>query len=308
MNRADEYLSDLKEIGITHLFIHFWFRSYYDENNILRLRLQNEGFDFNLLFEKCNEYNIKPVIKIMTDHKDEYDTKELNNSSIYFEDYKKLTKEILDYDKNNLVELITIANENGLTRKDLGYREFWKDYIEWLRKDYPRLKISMSDFIGDIRTGKCDILDLLDIIGVNYYPKINSKSEYPSIKEVLRDFYTDDIYALQEYCKNNDKQFIITESGCSNWNYQYLEPEKGDSMQNYYNVGYNMNVGGNYDTGICIATSCLKHCIGYSILGLGGNYDPFYITQNFQLDKPLKRNYKNIFNINEIWGDYNSEQ
>ena len=307
MNRADEYLSDLKEIGLTHLFIHFWFRSYYDKDNVLHLRLQNEEFDFNLLFQKCNKFGIKPVVKIMTDHRDKYDINELKNPNIYFQEYKELTKKVLDCDKDGLVELITIANENGLLRKEFNYRDYWKEYIEWIRNDYPRLKISTSHFAGDIRTGKCDILDLVDIIGINYYPSINSKNKYPSIKEVLRDFYTDDIYALQEYCKNNNKQFIITESGCSNWNYQHLEPENGNSMQNYYNTGYNMDVGGNYNIGICIATSCLEYCIGYSILGLGGNYDPFYVSQHYQLDKPLKRNYKNIFSINEIWGDYSNE-
>lgn len=303
MNRADEYFSDLKRIGFTHIFIHFWFRVYYDENSNLHLRLQNEGFDFNKLFKKCNEYNLKPVIKIMLEHKNNYDTRELDNPKLYFQEYKELTKKILDYDNDNLVELITIANETELLRSNLGYRDYWKEYIEWLRKDYPRLKISMSHFIGDINSGKCDILDLVDIIGVNYYPSINSKNNYPSVNEVLKDFYTKDIYALQEYCKYNNKSFIITESGCSNWNYQYKEPEQGDSMQNYYNTGYNMKVSGNYDTGVCIATSCLEYCDGCCILGLGGNYDPFYETQSYQLDKSLKRNYENIFKISDIWGE-----
>ena len=136
MNRADEYLSDLKEIGITHLFIHFWFRSYYDENNVLRLRLQNEGFNFNLLFQKCNKFGIKPVVKIMTDHRDKYDINELKNPNIYFQEYKELTKKVLDCDKDGLVELITIANENGLLRKEFNYRDYWKEYIEWIRNIY----------------------------------------------------------------------------------------------------------------------------------------------------------------------------
>lgn len=306
-NRLEEFASELHEAGITHIFIHFWIRID-DEANMKdgtdnNIRLQNDGYDFGKLFDKCSKLKLEPVVKIMIDHKNNNDLTTPKNTERYFRQYTEITKKILDCDTNNNVKLITIANETGLIRDYANCREYWEEYIAWLRKDYPRLSISMSQFLGDINAGTCNIVDLVDIIGVNYYPSVTVDKPCPSVDDVLKEYYTDDLYALQEYCKNNNKKFMITESGCSCWEYQMQKPEKGNSMRTHHNTDLNKDVTANYVTAACIATSTLKDCCGYAILGLGGNYDPFNYNVEYQLDNPIERYQKGIDSIRKVWGD-----
>lgn len=294
----DEFiLPRIRGAGITHLFLHLYF--YDDENNRNHLTLKSHGeqndenVNSNLDWEddflekwrdiiiKVKNSEIVPVIKIMNDNY-EFDSLLIaENADIFFEDYLRLTKKILEQDKDtHYIEILTIANETHLIRDYMGLKQYWEDYIKAVKEERADIKISMSQFAGDIVNGVCDIVDLVDIIGINYYPAVPGVI-IPGVEDVISNIYNNDIYVIQEYCRMHNVKFMITEYGCSCWRGQAREPEQGNSMALYNNEDIEMHnylVQASYLQGGCIGFPLIKECIGLSILGLGkgSNYDWAY--------------------------------
>ena len=313
--RSDEILNKLKEIGFTHIFYHFWFRQETDENGNYtnHFRLQNSEFgekdkyegNFTELFRKTKKLGLKPCIKLMIDHANNNDISTPKNPDNYFSEYSNITKQILSYDEDKIIDIITIANETALIRNYAKCRKYWEEYIAMLRKDYPYLTISTSHFFQDFNDGICNIADLIDIIGINYYPHVMLNKACPSIEEAMAFFYQNEIYGIQQYCKEHNKKFIITECGCSCWNYQMQEPELGNSMQNYYNTGINWKIPVNYAVAGFRSAINMDYCQGLNLM-LGGNYCAVIINKSFTLYKDIEYNIYGLKKLSEILrGDIN---
>ena len=258
------------------------------------------------VIQKIVRKGLIPIIKIMSDHYDNNDSRDINNPDIFFYDYLELTKKILDSDKECDVELITIANESGYLRTYFDLKEYWKKYIyEIKRYRFNRgkeIKVSMSQFSKDIVNGICSITDLVDIIGFNYYPSIPDVA-VPSVEQVIERIYNNDIYVIQQYCKSLNKNFIITEYGCSCWEKQSSEPEMGNSMALYYKRQNNYLVQAAYLQGGCIGIPMISGCIGLDIWSLnkGSNYNWVY-----KCNIDTKKSEENIISYNavkSVWGD-----
>lgn len=307
-NRSEEILGKIKEVGFTHVFYHFWFRQDKELNKEKKdgrtnhLRLQNIEYDrFPLLIKKTVEMGLKPCIKLMIDHENDNDATLPDHPDEYFAEYTNITKTILSYDINKDVDIITIANETGLIRNYAQCRKYWEKYIEMLRRDYPYLTISTSHFYQDFDDGICNIADLIDIIGVNYYPHVELDKKCPSVEEALAYFYQDEIYGIQQYCKEHNKKFIITECGASCWNYQMQEPELGNSMQIYYNKGMNWEVPVNYAVAGFRAAMNMDYCQGLNLM-LGGNYCALIINQSFLLYNNITFNPYGLRELSKVLG------
>lgn len=297
MNKIDEILSAMKEASLNALFIHFMFCI--DDEKIIRLR--NENADFKKLFNKCAEYGIMPVVKIMNEHRS---TTQIDNLDNFFERYKKITKFILDQDVNKKVTFITIGNETGLLRKYCNCKEYWREYINWLHTDYPYIKVSTSQYVEDIYSSQYNIGDLVDVIGVNFYPGTGYEKDCPTVSEMVESFLTEKyIKSVDEYCSNHNKKFIITECGCSCWDRQCAEPENGNSQILWFKKRKNNNVTRNYAQAACISSQIYKNCIGLALTGLGGNYDSLFLPSSFQLRDNLNRDAKGIEMIKEAYNN-----
>lgn len=266
----------------------------------------SEEYYLSLLFDICHEYGISPGIKLMI--KDNMTLDFVNNHKFsFFEEYKNGIRYLLNCDSKKYISTILIANETNLIRHYAGLKSYWKDVIDTIHAEYPYVKVSASQFCSDMTSGQYDIADILDFVGINRYPKDSSWPDTPSVEEMLPVMYNDDdIFNTQEFCKNNNKKFVITECGVSHWSGQCREPELGGSMHDFFGKGYDFEMQANYIKASLIASSQMDYCIGHIIL-CGYDYDPIYLFSNKNalkevlIDKTL-----GFEGIKSVWGEKNN--
>ncbi|SFU33050.1 hypothetical protein SAMN04487886_100815 [Clostridium sp. DSM 8431] len=308
--KRDDIFVRWRDCGINHMFIHIKIKDNGRvPGNLINQKLtsydcdNSEEYYFSYLLEKCHEYNIKPCIKFMTDSSITIDYVK-NNTDRFFFQFKGIIRYLFSCDSNKYIDMITLANETNIIRKFAQLKSYWKDVIDMIHTSYKGVKVSASQFCSDISTGEYDIADLLDIVGINRYPKNKNWPDSPSCEEILPYMYNDaDIYHVQQFCKNNNKFFMISECGVSHWGGQCREPEMGNSMTNFYGKGYDYKMQAAYTKAAIIASKEMDYCVGHVII-CGADYDPiFKFNYNNPITGVIADNSYGFEAIKSVWGE-----
>lgn len=306
--KRDDIFSRWRDCGVNHLLLHVKI----EENKRIPGSITSQKFTslecdnteeyyLTALFKKCHDYNITPAIKLMIDGRLNIDFVN-KNKELFFSQYKNIIKYLFICDIDKYIDLITIGNETHLIRKYANLKSYWKDVIDMIHESFPKVKVSASQFCVDMSTGEYDIADILDIVGINRYPKNTNWPDTPTYEEMLPEMYNDaDIYNTQEFCKNNNTTFMITECGVSHWSGQCREPEMGNSMINFYNKGYDYIMQAAYIKSSLIASENMDYCVGHCIL-CGVDYDPiFKYDFNYPLKGAITDNFYGFEAIKSVW-------
>lgn len=201
--------------------------------------------------------------------------------SEFMKEYKQLLDNIVDISSTDFV---MIANESTMTRIDNPMVSYMRDICIDLKrrgkKDNESDRIVTASFLSsDIAYGNNCLGDLIDIIGINYYPSVRTGA-VPTIVETIQSISVSVLEEIRKYCSIYNKKFIISEYGCCPFEYQAFNPWKGYSeylktIENLKKQGLsedevmdkarktrNENVRANYVKGGCLAFQLIKECCG----------------------------------------------
>lgn len=149
-----------------------------------------------------------------------------NNYNVWFSEKTEMLKRVCSAIGNPTQ--VNVANENTFVTSNLDYRSNWESLISELRALFPNTLLSIHTYFSEFYNGTIVIADLLDLLGVNYYP-YTSDNAVPTSEEVKKAIYkpingVPFFDTMQEYCKKYGNEFIISEWGTSSFEYQCKNP------------------------------------------------------------------------------------
>ena len=210
-------IENYKKCGIEEVFLYLI--AIFDGNNI------STNISSSVLLEASNilkNNGFKVGIKVNDVGVDKINS---DNHEKWFSEKTRILKEVCSVIGNPTQ--INIANENPITNV-VEYRSGWEKLVSELRVSYPNTLLSVHTYFSDYYHGKIVVADLVDLLGINYYPYTSDK-KVPTTEEVKKAIYrpiNGDPFldTMNEYCERYNKKFIISEWGTASFEYQCKNP------------------------------------------------------------------------------------
>jgi hypothetical protein len=158
------------------------------------------------------------------------------NESTWFTNYEQAVRFYMEYAKNNGVDHFSIANENLSVSTDPALLSYWIAMINSLKSTYPTIQLSYNNsdpeqaiFIATQKAESDNLLNHLDFISMNVYPRLSENTLYTAGDESLNKMLKsvsllsirDTIHALSALY---DKEIFISETGCMGLDNSLYEP------------------------------------------------------------------------------------
>lgn len=193
------YLDDIKNTGCNAVLI------------IVHNKYANGTFVPNLTDEQviysiieAKKRNIKPILKL---HR--MGVYETNDISSWITEWGTIVYKYVEISKTYDIDTIVFCNEQDKFTKT--NREEWKIIIDRIKAN--GLKVAIS-YRGVAEYYSSVLNDLVDIIGINHYPKMTTNGYDISDTQMLRKFYS--FYNVVNNARYKyNKEVWITEIGCT---------------------------------------------------------------------------------------------
>ena len=196
---------------------------------------------------------------------------------------------------------INVANEILEVTSNKNYRSKWENMISSIKDSYPDVKLSVHTFFSEFYNGTIIIADLVDYLGVNYYP-YTTNNAVPTSEEVKKAIYKpiNGVYfidTMDYYCKKYNKKFIISEWGTASFEYQCKNPSTDYLAQSQKVI--NPNVQRIFISEACRLFPYMENCKGMYLWSSN-----CYRNENtaFERSWAWDENEYTINAISNVWG------
>lgn len=322
-----EMFNKLKAAGITNLCLSI--RVNKDDNLNLTTELSMEEINNFVTTAQRHDFSVSFH---MYDKKSHPSTTTTENLDTWFANYTNLLKTLVSVPN---VNIIAISNESEYNTLQMGSR--WEKLItelkEYMKENNINVILTGAEFADTVTKGTHGYMNNIDVIGINWYPSIKecihepyqSIASFEECKSAMETDYT--LNKINDYCKQNNKYFYVTEVGCFGYPYAYIAPA---TLENFYkNEGFDFDNSGtliksdtelinkfgrsyeqqaNYYGAACAVLPKYDRCIGAFLFSVSGanNIDWFYKSSQYST---TNINDSKIYNdipynkVKEIWGD-----
>ena len=193
------YLNDVAKNGLNAVFITA--HNNYEDGNFYP-NLTDEQVIFAIT--EAKKRNISPILKL---HRmGEYET---DNVTSWISAWGEVVDKYVTLSKEYNIDTIVFCNEQEKFTK--SNRNEWKTIIDKIKSNGLKVAISyrgVAEFYNSV------LNDLVDIIGINYYPKMTLKGYDISDSDMMKKFYS--FYSTVKTIKYKyNKEAWITEIGCT---------------------------------------------------------------------------------------------
>ena len=193
------YLDDVAKNGLNAVFITA-------HNNYINGNFKPNLTDDQVIFAitEAKKRNIKPILKL---HR--MGSTETDNIASWITAWGIVVDKYVTLSKSYNIDTIVFCNEQDKFTK--SNRNEWKTIIDKIKSNGLKVAISyrgMTEFHNSV------LNDLVDIIGINYYPKMTLKGYDISDSDMLKKFYS--FYNTINTIKHKyNKKIWISEIGCT---------------------------------------------------------------------------------------------
>jgi hypothetical protein len=223
--------------------------------------LQGQGFNISFKFHPNNNegYSVFTGSVVPTD------------PATWFAAYKAILLQALAVSQN--IKIVSVVNESESITQTQNYKTYWQDIITSIKAQNQTIKTtaSPSQGGGDLSEDKCVFWDLVDYLGVNYYPS-TPYIQVPTIRECKRTMYQlvsglPCFQLMVNQCLKYGKKIIITEIGVTPHEYQTSAP------YNWTDLGaYNETVQANFYEAFLNVLTNMSVCEGLFIWNVRDGY------------------------------------
>lgn len=224
------YLDDIAKNGCNAVFI-----TAHNEytNGVFTPNLTDEQVVYSIT--EAKKRRIKPILKLHRMGKYEAD-----NELSWITEWGKIVDKYVAISKVHDIDTIVFCNEQDKFTKT--NKEAWKAIIDRIKTNGLKVAISyrgINEYYSSV------LNDLVDIIGINHYPKMTIKGHDISDTNMLKKFYA--FYNVVNSIKHKyNKECWITEIGCtrnidalsdpSNWEFDTTEQSYTPQILYYKNL------------------------------------------------------------------------